>query len=136
MGFYYRLFGLDVHSNVALPGVQSRTWLPQENAAPVYVRLRGYSSQEIATAAEQGILVFESKKNEPCMRIEYFPSARFYRFLYSDGITFDISSDGVNVRGSWPANMSMDDRLTYLFAPVFGFIIRCRSYPPLHLLAA
>jgi hypothetical protein len=136
MGFYYRLFGLDVHSDVALPGVQSRTWLPQQNAAPVCVRLRGYSSQEIATPAEQGILVFESKKNAPCVRIEYFPSARFYRFLYSDGIAFDISSDGENVRGSWPARMSLEDALTYLLGPVFGFILRLRGFTALHASAA
>ena len=112
------------------------TWLSQENAAPVYVRLSSYSSQEIATAAEQGILVFKSKKNEPCGRIEYFPAARFYRFLYGDGITFDISSDGENVRGSWPAEMSLEDALTYLLGPVFGFILRLRGFTALHASAA
>ena len=103
MGFYYLLFGLDVHSDVALPGVQLRAWSPREDAPPVNIRLGGYSNDEIATEAEQGILVFESKTNEPCVRIEYFPSARFYRFRYIDGIMFDISSDGENVRGSWPS---------------------------------
>jgi hypothetical protein len=136
MGFYYRLFGLNVHSDVALPGLQPRTWLTQENAAPVYVRWRGYSSQKIATAAEQGILVFESKKNDPRVRIEYFPSARLYRFLYNDGITFGISSDGENVRGGWPARMSLEDALTYLLGPVFGFILRLRGFTALHASAA
>jgi hypothetical protein len=136
MGFYYRLFGLNVHSDVALPAVPSRTWLPQENAAPVNIRLSGHNSEEIVTAAEHGILVFESKRNEPCVRIEYFPSARFYRFLYSDGITFDISSDGENVRGSWPAKMSLEDALTYLLGPVFGFILRLRGFTALHASAA
>jgi hypothetical protein len=136
MGFYYRLFGLNVHSDVALPGVQSRTWLPQENAAPVYVRLRDYNSQGIATAAEQGILVFESKTNEAWLRIEYFPSARFYRFRYSYGITFDISSDGENVRGSWLAEISLEDVLTYLLGPIFGFILRLRGFTALHASAA
>ena len=70
------------------------------------------------------------------MRIEYFPSARFYRFLYSDGITFDISSDGENVRGSWPAKMSLEDALTYLLGPVFGFILRLRGFTALHASAA
>ena len=136
MGFYYRLFGLDVHSDVALPGVQLRTWSPQEDAAPVNVRLSGDSHDEIATNAEQGILVFESKKNEPRVRIEYFPSARFYRFRYSDGIMFDISSDGENVRGSWPSKMSLEDALTYLLGPVFGFILRLRGFTALHASAA
>jgi hypothetical protein len=136
MGFYYRLFGLNVHSDVPLPGVQSPTWSPQENVAPVYVRLRGYSSQEITTRAEEGILVFESTNNGPCLRIEYFPSARFYRFLYSDGITFDISSDGENVRGSWPAKMSLEDAQIYLLGPVFGFILRLRGFTALHASAA
>lgn len=136
MGFYYRLFGLNVHSDVALSGIQTRTWLPQENAAPVYVQLSGLSSQGIATAAEQGILVFASKKNEPCGRIEYFPSARFYRFLYGDGVAFDISSDGENVRGSWPAKLSLEDALTYLLGPIFGFILRLRGFTALHASAA
>ena len=136
MEFYYRLFGLDVRSDVALPGVQARIWSAQENAAPVNIRLSGYSGNEIATAAEQGILVFESKKNEPCVRISYFPSARLYRFLYSDGIMFDISSGGENIRGSWPPNMSLDDALTYLLGPVFGFILRIRGFTALHASAA
>jgi hypothetical protein len=136
MGFYYRLFGLNVHSDVALPGVQPRTWSPREDAAPVNIRLSGYSDDEIATEAEQGILVFESKKKEPCVRIEYFPSARFYRFLYSDGIMFHISRDGENVRGSWPSTMSLEDALTYLLGPVFGFILRLRGFTALHASAA
>jgi len=136
MAFYYRLFGLDVYSDVALPGVQLRTWSPQEHAAPVNIRLSGYSFDEIATGAEQGILVFESKKNEPRVRIEYFPSARFYRFRYSDGIIFHISSDGKNVRGSWPSKMSLEDALTYLLGPVFGFILRLRGFTALHASAA
>jgi hypothetical protein len=136
MGFYYRLFGLDVHSDVALPGVQSRTWSPQEDAAPVNIRLSAYSIRETATEAEQGILVFDSKKNEPDVRIEYFPSARFYRFLYGDGIMFEISGDGENVRGSWPSMMSLEDALTYLLGPVFGFILRIRGFTALHASAA
>jgi hypothetical protein len=136
MGFYYRLFGLDVHSDVALPGVQSRTRSPQKDTVSVNIRLSGYSSDEIATAAEQGILLFDSKKNEPGVRIEYFPSARFYRFLYRDGIMFDISNDGENVRGSWPSKMSLEDALTYLLGPVFGFILRIRGFTALHASAA
>ena len=136
MGFYYRLFGLDVQSDVALPGVQLRSWSPQEDAAPVFVRLRSYRSQEIATETEQGTLVFESKRNEPCVRIQYFPSARFYRFRYSDGITFHISSDGENVTGTWPSTMSLEDALTYLLGPVFGFILRLRGFTALHASAA
>jgi hypothetical protein len=136
MGFYYRLFGLNVRSDVPLPGVQSRTWSPQENAPPVNIRLSGYSSDEIATEAEQGVLVFESKKKPPCVRIEYFPAAQFYRFLYSDGIMFDISSEGENVRGNWPPNMSLEDALTYLLGPIFGFILRIRGFTALHASAA
>lgn len=136
MEFYYRLFGLDVHSDVALPGVQSRIWSRQENAAPVNIRLSGYGCDEIATEAEQGILVFESEENEPRVRIEYFSSARFYRFRYSDGIMFHISSEGENVRGSWPSKMSLEDALTYLLGPVFGFILRLRGFTALHASAA
>jgi hypothetical protein len=136
MGFYYRLFGLDVHSDVALPGVQSRIWPPQQDAAPVNIRLSDYGSDKIANEAEQGILVFDSRKNEPDVRIEYFSSARFYRFLYSDGIMFEISSDGENVRGSWPPDMSLEDALTYLLGPIFGFILRIRGFTALHASAA
>src|SRR5262249_19987293 len=121
---------------VALPGVQARSWSARDDAAPVNIRLSGYIDDQIATAAEQGVLVFDSKKKEPCVRIEYFPSARFYRFLYGDGIIFDISSDGENVRGSWPPNMSLEDALTYLLGPVFGFILRLRGFTALHASAA
>jgi hypothetical protein len=136
MEFYYRLFGLDVHSDVALPGVRLRTWTPRKDPAPVYIRLSGYSNNEIATEVEQGILVFQSKKDEPYVRIDYFPSARFYRFLYIDGIMFDISSDGKNVQGSWPSKLSLEDALTYLLGPIFGFILRIRGFTAFHASAA
>jgi hypothetical protein len=136
MGFSYRLFGLDVHSDVALPGVQAPTSLAQDEAGSVNIRLSGRGGDQIATAGEQGILVFESKRKEPCVRIEYFPSTRFYRFLYSDGIVFDITTGGENVRGSWPSNMSLEDALTYLLGPIFGFILRIRGFTALHASAA
>lgn len=136
MGFYYRLFGLDVHTDVALPGVQAQAALPQENTGPVNVRLSVQSSDDTRTDAEQGTLVFESRKKEPRVRVEHFPSTRFYRFLYTDGITFDISSSGDDVRGSWPPNMSLEDALTYLLGPVFGFILRIRGFTALHASAA
>lgn len=136
MGFYYRLFGLDVHSDVPLPGVQSRSGSSRENAAPVNIRLSGCSRDDIATEAEQAVVVFESKNDPPRVRIEYFRSARFYRFLYSDGIMFDISGNGKNVLGSWPSKMSLEDALTYLLGPVFGFILRIRGFTALHASAA
>jgi ATP-dependent phosphoenolpyruvate carboxykinase len=68
--------------------------------------------------------------------LSIFASARFYRFLYSDGIAFDISSDGENVRGSWLAEISLEDVLTYLFGPIFGFILRLRGFTALHASAA
>jgi hypothetical protein len=136
MEFYYRLFGLDVRSDVVLPGVQLRTWSPRKDEAPVNIRLNGYSSDEMATEAERGTLLFYSKNNEPCGRIEFFPSGGFYRFLYSDGIMFHISGDGENIRGSWPSTMSLEDALTYLLGPVFGFVLRLRGLTALHASAA
>jgi hypothetical protein len=136
MEFYYRLFGLDVRSDVVLPGVQLRTWSPRKDEAPVNIRLNGYSSDEMATEAERGTLLFYSKNNEPCGRIEFFPSGGFYRFLYSDGIMFHISGDGENIRGSWPSTMSLEDALTYLLGPVFGFVLRLRGFTALHASAA
>lgn len=136
MEFYYRLFGLDVHSDVALPGIRLQTWSPRKDAAPVYIRLSEYKGEEIATEVEHGILVFQSKRDEPYVRIDYFPSARSYRFLYIDGIVFDISSDGKNVRVSWPSKLSLEDALTYLLGPIFGFILRIRGFTAFHASAA
>jgi hypothetical protein len=102
----------------------------------VNIRLSVRGSDAIRTKADSGVLVFESKKKEPCVQVEYFPSARFYRFLYSDGIMFDISSSGKNVRGSWPPNMSLEDALTYLLGPIFAFILRVHGFTALHASAA
>jgi len=55
-----------------------------------------------------------------------------YRFAYSDGIEFLVSSDGSSVKGRWPASMSCEDATEYLLGPIVAFVLRLRGVVCLH----
>ena len=135
MSFYYHLFGLNVESDLALPGLRSRI-PPRNHESSVKLFLRdALTHWPIETCAGKSTLIHDSAQNESALytvRIEYFHAARCYRFLYEDGIAFALDHDGTNVWGMWPPQMSLEDSMVYLLGPVFAFVLRLRGFTPLH----
>src|SRR5437773_1843664 len=88
LSFYYHLYGLNVESDLALPDLQSQT-APRDHNLRVKLFLRdAFTHWPIETGADESALIFRSAQNgsmnNPNVRIEYFPAARCYRFLYGD----------------------------------------------------
>jgi hypothetical protein len=140
LSFYYHLFGLNVESDLALPGLRSRI-PPRNHDSSVKLFLRdALTHWPIETCAGKSTLIHESAQNgsgnDPYVRIEYFYAARCYRFLYGDGIAFALDDDGRTIWGIWPPRMSLEDLMVYLLGPVFSFVLRLRGFTVLHASAA
>jgi hypothetical protein len=140
MSFYYRLYGLNLESDVALPELRSQT-PPRNLNSPVKLFLRDARIHwPIETGAVESTLIFRSAQDgltsNPNVRIEYFAAARCYRFLYGDGIAFAFDQDGRNIWGRWPPEMSLEDSMVYLLGPVFAFVLRLHGFISLHASAA
>src|SRR5437773_4793993 len=140
LSFYYHLYELKVERDLALPDLQSQT-APRDHNPRVKLFLRdAFTHWPIETGANESALIFRSAQNgsmnNPNVRIEYFPAARCYRFLYGDGIAFALDHDGRNIWGMWPPEMSLEDSMIYLLGPVFAFVLRLRGLISLHASAA
>jgi len=68
----------------------------------------------------------------PHLRVWYSATRERYRFCYADGVTFTISAGADRVAGTWPAPLTREDALPYLFGPVLGFVLRLRRRVCLH----
>jgi hypothetical protein len=140
VSFCYNLYGLNVESDLALPGLRSR--IPHRNHdSSVKLFLRDALTRwPIETSGDKSTLIFRSAQNgsanNPIVRIDYFAAARCYRFLYGDGIAFALGHDGKNIWGMWPPQFSLEDSMVYLLGPVFAFVLRLRGFTSLHASAA
>ncbi len=133
MSFCYHLYGLNVESDLALPGLRSR--IPPRNHSSLKLFLRdAFTHWPIETSTDKSTLIHDPAQNESgyAVRIEYFHAARCYRFLYGDGVSFALGYDGENIWGVWPPEMSLEDLMVYLLGPVFAFVLRLRGFTPLH----
>jgi hypothetical protein len=138
LSFYYHLFGLNVESDLALPGLRSRI-PPRNHDSSVKLFLRdALKHWPIETRADKSTLIHNPAQNRSVytVRIDYFHAARCYRFLYGDGIAFALGHDGKNIWGVWPPQMSLEDLMVYLLGPVFAFVLRLRGFTSLHASAA
>jgi len=137
---YYHLYGLNVESDLALPGLRSRI-PPRNHDSSVKLFLRdALTHWPIETSADKSTLIHDPAQNGSTnntnVRIEYFAAARCYRFLYDDGIAFALGHDGKNIWGVWPPQMSLEDLMVYLLGPVFAFVLRLHGFTSLHASAA
>jgi len=138
LSFHYHLYGLNAESDLALPGLRSQT-APRNHGSSVKLFLHdALTHWPIETGAEESALIYDPTQVGAVydVRIEYFHTARCYRFVYDDGIAFALDRDGINIWGTWPPQMSLEDAVVYLLGPVFAFVLRLRGFIPLHASAA
>jgi hypothetical protein len=130
--FCYRAFGLNLVSNVSIPGLPERS---DRAVADLTISLNpGAASIEPSSYPD---LWFESRYTtpwgEPLVRI--FSSRtdpRDYWVSYQEGVNF-LLRDGVrSLSVSWPADYFFEDAVTYLLGPVMAFISQMKGVTCLH----
>lgn len=131
----YRVFGLYLHANRSIPGLEP-TECPGQ-APDVEIQL-GLSPGDDSgrSSALPAILTYASSNlaetGDPALRIWTIPVANLVRMNYFDGVTFWLDRDGSKVWALWPDTSSLEDAATYFLGPVLGLLLRLRGVTCLH----
>jgi hypothetical protein len=133
LSFNYTVFGLSLHSNLSIPGLNSvAAPLP---APDVEVQL-GVSPSHAQVWGEFGEPTFVSSEldatGEPAMRIWRVADGACLYLAYCDGMKFWLDRKGTCVWARWPATSSLEDAATFLLGPVLGLLLRLRGVTCLH----
>jgi HPr Serine kinase C-terminal domain len=134
MGWFYWVFGLRLHANQSLPGLESIAAPFGEPDVEIHL---GEQPQTASYGSGQGSkLLFTSstlsESGEPAFRIWHVADGSLLRLEYADGTKFWLDRIGRAVWAIWPDTSSREDTATYLLGPVLGFLLRLRGVTCLH----
>jgi hypothetical protein len=134
LGFYYTVFGLSLHSNLSIPGLNPLR--APANTSRVEVHFGSSPPLASEIPASSGILTFVSSERdesgEPALRIWKIAEGAYLHIVYWDGMQFWLDREGTGVWGMWPAASSLEDAATFLLGPILGFLLRLRGVTCLH----
>jgi Serine kinase of the HPr protein, regulates carbohydrate metabolism len=131
MGFFYRLFGLAVESDRALPGL--RTIAPV-SACDVRLVCQ-FPPPQRESGVERAAMFVSADRDEsgqPSVQVWELGQPDGFRFRYYDGTEFIVNRAATEVRANWAMHSTLEDTCTYLLGPVFGFVLRLRGITSLH----
>jgi len=134
MGCAYLVFGLRLHANQAIPGLEpvetsfdaSDVEIHFADAPPV--ALLGSQPGDIP-AYTSSIL---SESGEPSLKVWATAGGSLVRMEFGDGVRFWLSRDGKSIWATWPDSSSREDAATYLLGPALGLLLRLRGVTCLH----
>jgi hypothetical protein len=143
--FVYSLFGLHIHSNLALPQISSvqinladsSEAIPLESTGrAVQIWLQVSPSEPwLSQGAPEELSYMSDYKDthgDPALRIWKVDGDKLLRLAYFDGTQFWLDRNGTRVWATWPDNLSLEDTATYLLGPVLGLLLRLRGVVCLH----
>jgi hypothetical protein len=132
--FNYSVFGLRLRSNVNLAGlspVQEKADLPDMEC---HLGISPHDQLELSKEEEQlaGVSSYATETGEPVFRMWRMAKGALLRIAYFDGTQFWIDRERKDLWATWPANLTLEDTLTYLLGPVLGILLRLRGVTCLH----
>jgi hypothetical protein len=129
----YVLYGLQVSSNLAVPGLA-----PTEGAGPsdVCVTLGEIPPELEARAGHAGapwhVSPHYGSNGMPTLVVRRMAGPASFHLAYGDGTEFVVQDAGRRVWCRWDEDLTLEDVATYLLGPVMGFILRQRGQTCLH----
>jgi hypothetical protein len=131
-GFGYSFFGLNLHSNLRLPGIPT--------AAEVWTRpdcklLLGIWPQAEIAGAEKALVytsAFTDASGQPALRMWSIQDGAYFQLTYNDGHQFWFDREGKRVWAIWPDRSCLEEATPYLVGPVLGILLRHRGVVCLH----
>ena len=157
---YYRIYGLNLTVNIALPGPigvdalasdfptvnvvlgELPQWLrdrPPAGFPNWYTRVK---ESEVAGADVPLFQVWQIGPPPDCYhnkttdshyrQSDVPPLDEYFYCLYQDGTTFVVSRLGTQIWATWPDELTLEDTATYLLGPILGFVLRLRGTVCLH----
>jgi hypothetical protein len=143
--FIYFLFGLELHSNFALPEISSIRINPDrlldsesrvraKNRVAIHLQDAPYGAAASAALSESILYTSEHRDTagDPSLQIWKVNDGQFLRLEYFDGTQFWFDRHGTELWATWPENLGLEDAATYLLGPVLGLLLRVRGATCLH----
>jgi hypothetical protein len=133
VGHRHRVFGLQILSNLALPGVPTST-------SPIGVDVEFFLQQRPAFLTESDLRdaeIWYVASNEgvdggPSSQVWRLRGGEFFRFRYADDVEAFLDSQGARIWLDWPRPLVLDDVMLYLMGNLLGFAQRLRGVTCLH----
>ena len=129
----YRACGLTVQANRPIPGLVEAS--EPQGTAPAADLTVQIHSEHTFTPSRAAELWHESPTDDTGRVLRVWRGADDWRFEYSDGAEFVISSGGARIDARWPADLTDDGAAVYLLGPVMGWALRLRGTVCLHACA-
>lgn len=134
MGFNYHVFGLNLSSNLPLPGANPDNSFDSGCDVELHFGLRPYTNQDSSPRIEETTYVSTDTNaaGEPALRIYSVERGAFVRLAYEDGTQFWLDRKRENIWVTWPFASSIENAASYLLGPVLGLALRLRGVICLH----
>ena len=133
MTHFYSAYGLNVSSDLAIPGLKTTPPIPRSD---IHVWLGSKPSWASELEQAKAEVFYESPSHdgpgEPELKILSFLEAGCFQLLYGDGTQFILDRRATRVWATWLHPLTLEDTVIYLLGPVFGFILRLRGFTCLH----
>lgn len=129
--FKYGTYGLVISSTHRIPGLVEDN---HDCNIDVQIDLRNLDDSSPMTTWD--IVRYESPsrdaRGESVLKVWESSTLPLFRFLYSDGTEFLIDRPGSLIQVIWPKFLSLENAVTYLLGPIFGFVLRLHGVVCLH----
>lgn len=133
---YYRIYGLNLTVNIALPGpIELDTLASDISRVNVVLGALPNWTPEISSELDLPANWYVSDvvyAGVPLLQVWQIDRGEYFYFLYEDGTTFVIDRSGTQIWSTWPENLTVEDAATYLLGPILGFVLRLRGTVCLH----
>jgi len=132
MAFNYFVYGLQLSSNLPIPGLTEAT-----DILPVDVRVHLQNNphtddREPHSASLKYVTPYQDRNGADVLHVWELQPNKSLKFQYSDGMQFRVAADTSEVWATWPENLGVDDAAIYLLGPILGMILRIRGVICLH----
>lgn len=134
LGSNYHVFGLNLRSNLPLPGAYPDNSSNKECDIEVRLGLRPYRDEESSNHSEELTYVSADTNaaGEPALRISSVDHGAYARLAYEDGTQFWLDRKHQNIWVTWASTSSIENAASYLLGPVLGLALRLRGVTCLH----
>jgi len=131
--FIYSAFGLQLHSNVPIPGLVAlsarsgvglRLWL---GLKPSWLKEKQQVRSELWYVSP-----YKIEGGQPKLMVWKLGSTDLVHLLYGEGAEFIIDLAGGEIWATWSEELTLEDAATFLLGPVLGFVLRLRGVTCLH----
>jgi len=130
-----RAFGLVIHSNIPIPGLENAGVLAVSDV-PLCLHLQAERRLVSRGAVRSARVLRVTREPDdgaaPALVVRHLAREQLYHFEYADGTEFVIDRGGTSVHGTWRDGATVEDTATYLLGPILAFVLRLRGLVVVH----